>query len=401
MGSLKKIPRVLIIGAGLGGLTLAQCLRKKGIPYQIFDRDEDITQRSGWAIGIHSILESLKPAFCSDMPPLATADHLSPLNLEPQIVFYRGESRIAVQNSPETPCMRLNRFKFREWLATKIPVQWGKKIVRVEEEKDQVTVHFGDGTSASGEILIGADGLNSVVREHVLGRPNRDVLNLNPLAIIWGETTLSGAAMERQLSLGHSAYALAPAGNRIFVGLNKVNEDLSGDYYWYFSYEDDKVGDEDHWLMTATKEAKYEYVRKVTDTLEPKFREIFERTSADHITPGPWLSRDAVIPSFPVKRTVLLGDAAHAMTPFRGEGGMHALRDAMSLSDVFDDIDWIYSQEKLDAYQSEALERGSKAVVLSRNAWAAGANPNFKPMAWGHEATPSPVEKVLLVAYRS
>lgn len=47
-------PHVLIIGAGLGGLTLAQCLRKQNVPFEIFDRDTDVVSRQGWAIGLHT-----------------------------------------------------------------------------------------------------------------------------------------------------------------------------------------------------------------------------------------------------------------------------------------------------------------------------------------------------------
>lgn len=69
---------------------------------------------------------------------------------------------MTVENTPETPCLRLNRLLFRRWLATHIPIQWGKRLRRVEEEGNRITVHFEDGTSASGDILVGADGVNSV-----------------------------------------------------------------------------------------------------------------------------------------------------------------------------------------------------------------------------------------------
>lgn len=55
----KKSPHVLIVGAGLGGLLLAQCLRKQGITFEIFERDASDDARSqGWAIGIHSYVSS-------------------------------------------------------------------------------------------------------------------------------------------------------------------------------------------------------------------------------------------------------------------------------------------------------------------------------------------------------
>lgn len=97
------------------------------------------------------------------MPPLReSADHLLPLKLEPQICFYGHGKKMAVQNTPQEPFLRLHRLRFRKWLATEIPIQWGKRLRRVEEQDKRVTVHFENGTSASGDLLIGADGVNSV-----------------------------------------------------------------------------------------------------------------------------------------------------------------------------------------------------------------------------------------------
>lgn len=76
--------------------------------------------------------------------------------------FYgRGGQVVGVQNTPKTPCLRLNRLLFRKWLATNIPIQFGKKLRSVEEGERGVTVYFEDGTSASGDMLVGADGVNS------------------------------------------------------------------------------------------------------------------------------------------------------------------------------------------------------------------------------------------------
>lgn len=57
--SAMSTPHVLIVGAGIGGLTLAQALRKENISFEIFDRDEgEHSRRQGWAIGIHSYVAS-------------------------------------------------------------------------------------------------------------------------------------------------------------------------------------------------------------------------------------------------------------------------------------------------------------------------------------------------------
>ncbi|KAI0154586.1 FAD/NAD(P)-binding domain-containing protein [Xylariaceae sp. FL1272] len=405
MASDPTKPRVLIAGAGIGGLALAQCLRKQGIPFQVFDRDHNLDERHGWAIGVHSILDDIAASFCDDMPSIKAADHLAPLKLEAQIALYYRNQRLAVTNTPETPCMRLNRLQMRGWLATHTDVQWSKRLVKIDESEKEITLHFEDGTTASGDILVGADGLNSVVREHLLGRPNQEMLHLNKLASIWGETTVSGDLLERQLSLGHSAYVSTSMdyAYSFFVGLKKVNEDFSADYYWYIAWPDETVGQPGHWSNTATKADKHKRLHEILDRIDPKLRELFERTPVDGILPGVWLSRDGQVPPFPVQNTVLLGDAAHPMTPFRGEGGMHAIRDALNLSRAFEQFkadEPAKNRSLLESYQEESLQRGGQAVLLSRNAWKNNTHAGAKIIAWGHEAKPAAEEAVQLSTIR-
>lgn len=69
--------------------------------------------------------------------------------------------RLGVTGGPDTFVLRASRLRLRRWLATKIPVTYGKQATEVVEAENSVTVHFHDGTTASGDILIGADGINS------------------------------------------------------------------------------------------------------------------------------------------------------------------------------------------------------------------------------------------------
>ena len=68
------------------------------------------------------------------------------------------------QDSPETPFIRAERYRLRNWLSTNIPIQWGKRLQRFEHDDHGVTIHFEDGTSSKGDILVGADGIKSVGR---------------------------------------------------------------------------------------------------------------------------------------------------------------------------------------------------------------------------------------------
>ncbi len=62
------------------------------------------------------------------------------------------------------PIVRAERRRLRDWLATNIPVQWGRRVTRIEQDNDGISVYFKDGASAKGDILVGADGVNSVGR---------------------------------------------------------------------------------------------------------------------------------------------------------------------------------------------------------------------------------------------
>ncbi|KAK7177575.1 FAD binding domain protein [Paraphaeosphaeria sporulosa] len=323
---------ILIIGAGLGGLTLAQPLRKQGISYEVFERDEDQNGRfQGWAIALHNIVEEFLSALPPDMPGLReSTNHLAPLDLRHQFAYYYGgrEGCFGLEDSPDQPFIRAERSRLRKWLLTNIPVQWSKSLTDIEQDDEGVTVRFKDGSSARGDIVVGADGVHSP-----------------------SELDLTGDAFKRQLELGHCAYNLInpELGFIGFVGVHYVFPDgQGGRLYWMFMQPDTadiEITDATHWLQTRSEE-------------EP------------HI----W--RDLELESLPTGRVALLGDAAHAMTPSRGEGAFQAFIDAMKLSrmlaelrteDKFKDINAV--KAGVAEYHDEMLQRGTAAVRRSRSSY--------------------------------
>ncbi|OTB03185.1 hypothetical protein M426DRAFT_321977 [Hypoxylon sp. CI-4A] len=409
MATTTTKPCVLIVGAGICGLTLAQCLRKQNIPFEVFEREAGPDSRpAGWAIGIHTIIGDLITSIPEDMPPFKeSVHHLSPLNLNSQFSYYLDGPRQVVQDTPETPVVRANRFRFREWLSTRIPIQWGKRVAQVEELENGVLARFDDGTTATGDILVGADGINSIVRENLLKRPNRDILRTVPAATITGEIVLSGEAFERQLSLGHSSYIKSGPelpGHFLFVGLSYVNPDAnSGLYYWVLISEDDGINKEDHWLHSASQVEKLEDVKRKTSMLDPRFTEVITATPASGIQKQTRIFRDAEIDNLPVGRVTLVGDAAHPMTPFRGEGGVHGMRDALNLSKALSQLKSTNTEEiksRLGPYQKEILERGVAATRASRAAQRTNTGREGRLFGWGQPAVLAPEEKVSLDACR-
>lgn len=401
-------PHVLIVGAGLGGLLLAQGLRKRGIDFEIFERDAHADARQqGWALGVHSILDEIRAGVPDDLSPIELAvNHLQPLKLPSQFACYVNGLRLAVTGSEDTPVLRANRNRLRRWLATNIPITYDKQAMKIEEAADGVTVHFQDGTKASGDFLVGADGINSYVREYLISRPNKETLQTNAFAVIVGETTLTGVEFERQLSLSHSAY-LGVSDSKtlsIFVGLDKVSEDgKTGYYYWYLMIPDEHTGDSDHWTRHATKTERLNKAFEYGKQLDDRFTEIIKLTPEEGMRADLFSFRDAEILEHEVKcgsgRVTMLGDAAHPMAPFRGEGGVHAMRDALELAEAIDKVGdgkGATAAEVIGSYQSDMMRRGLEAVRKSRGQVREDRKPDEPWTMWGYPARPTPEEAVKL-----
>ncbi|KAL8330547.1 hypothetical protein RB593_001523 [Gaeumannomyces tritici] len=406
-------PHVLIAGAGIGGLALAQMLRRRDIPFSIFERGDD-GHTQGWAIAVHGIVQELVASFPDDLPPLAeSVNNLRALgNVPAEFVLYpAGDGAAGLRfgdDGSNTRLVRANRALLRKYLSTNIAIQYGKKAVAAAQEGDRVTVRFEDGTSAEGDILVGADGVHSAsewlpsllffffkspsyprqdpdphpfarpVRRSILPGPDR--LETLPFACIMGEVPLSGEAMRRQMALGRSAYILRPpypgGKGQFFVGTNIVRDGGDcADFYWMmlFAQEEGDTDPDDlarHWHATSSRADLLERAVAESRLMDPALSEVVRQTPAEGIVKPPLVLRALHLPGLPVGRMTLLGDATHTMPPFRGEGGVNALVDALRLGEAIGkiaagDVDVATAMEE---YQAEMLERGNRAVTMSVDA---------------------------------
>lgn len=319
-------PHVLIVGAGLSGLTLAQVLRKNGVSYEIFERDKSAEARSqGWAIALHGpVLADLEEHMPDDIGPIECTNHLAPLHhLPAQFVFYHAKKpdmRIGVEDDDKGRIVRANRQRLRDWLRTHISVQYDRRAVEVVED-EKVTVHFENGTSATGDILVGAEGSRSAIRKHLLR--GQDVMRPLPIGSLVGEVELTGDDFARQLELAHSAYVVLDDGPAsLFAALNKVSSDGKMGYWYFILHWVDaaaaKATDENpYWTVNASREQLAAFVREKVKDYPAHLRVLVDKTPVERykrpgiVLQGVELSADQLPPG----RVMLIGDAAHSMTP--------------------------------------------------------------------------------------
>ncbi|KAI9704556.1 MAG: hypothetical protein M1820_005469 [Bogoriella megaspora] len=382
MSFLEHLP-ILIAGAGIGGLSLAQALKKEGIPFKIYERDKGLEARSaGWGITIHWAMSSLERC----LPPNLFKD-LDSIQVDPQqglkdtgrFLFLDLETAEPRYVIPPSFRRRVSRLKLRKLLTTKIDVNWAKSIAGFKSTDNGVLISFTDGTEAEGSMLVAADGSGSNIRqlliEHDLGRLKR--LPVNHLAVTRRLT-------EKQVSPLRDIDPLLFQGSHPDTGYYMWYSTLStpdangscdtdSPYYeaqlnmsWLVKGTEDDVpptNAERLGKMKAMATAGTGFERALREAVNdiPEGTEVVDIKLADWPTVQ-WRGFDG--------RITLLGDAAHAMTMYRGEAANHAFTDAAKLKEQLKL--WHRGkktrQEALADYELEMIERGHHAVLLSRQA---------------------------------
>ncbi|KAF7968135.1 hypothetical protein HWV62_31754 [Athelia sp. TMB] len=369
-------PKIIIIGAGLGGLALAQSLRSHGLEFEIYERDEGKYSRNqGWALSLHWIIPFLRKIAPKGTPDLRTVS-VSVGQPEPDGTgMYDAYSKKALSfgvASNWQEFIRANRAKLRDYLATSIEIKWGKRFTGYDIGSDgRVSASFEDGSVATGDILVGADGLRSTVR-HILYKSNPPPLNVVPVGVIAGNVTLNREQTERQAVLGRSFYVVIAKKLRFFVGLRSYSDDgFQGDFYWLFFFPDEAAREPSFWINNASPERLLEFVNTQSADFHPDLKAIIGQTKPEDMS-KPFVMHDCVPEVYPPGPITLIGDASHPMTPFRGEGANNAMQDAIELGEklaaAVEKSLPIDINDCLRAYEKEMIPRAKKSVIESRAA---------------------------------
>jgi salicylate hydroxylase len=342
----QQTPDVMIIGGGIGGLCLAQGLRGAGIPVAVYERTQ---ARTDWLQGYRIHIDPHGSRALHDcLPPAVWQQFLDSVSVNDggfgfatehldDLLRFAG-AEILPEAGPADTHYGASRISLREVLLTDLDdvVRLGKTFQRYEIGADRrVIAHFSDGTSATADILIGADGANSRVRQQLL--PHAERIDTGVLAVA-GKHRLDGAGLPRVLC--EDANIVIPAASGfLFTAVwqpdrkNIVDNAAPPGFlldnataYTFWAYADATS------RFPANTEALngadlQEMVLDRTTGWAPALRELIG--GSDPATANALRVRSSTpVDPWQTGRVTLLGDAIHNMTPMAGIGANTALRDA-------------------------------------------------------------------------
>jgi 2-polyprenyl-6-methoxyphenol hydroxylase-like FAD-dependent oxidoreductase len=380
---------VLVIGAGLGGLCLAQGLRQAGVDVAVYERDEGlVVRKQGHRVhldsrGEQALRECLQPRLYDLF--LATRGQPSRGVALFRVVegqLQEGGTRPFPESGNDefvTVGSAVDRLTLRQILLAGLDdvVHFNKAFVRYEQQEDgRVCACFTDGTKAIGNVLVAADGVGSRVRQQFL--PHAQVLDTG-IRWLGGKTLLTEEITRLLPASMHEWFAMVfgPYPTVMFGGLwFRTPPNQAAAQFWpglRFQHPEDfvtwglighqeqfPIPDEDVQAMDSPdlQHLAVELTNDWYPELSPLIKladpeESFFLTLRQAVPLEPWQT----------STITLLGDAIHVM-PANGSGANSALRDASQLarSLIVVACQGIPLRQALHAYESEMLRAGFGVV---------------------------------------
>ncbi|MFE7933306.1 FAD-dependent oxidoreductase [Streptomyces sp. NPDC057456] len=315
--------RLLVVGGGIAGTAAALALAKAGQEVAVYEAHPDSAEDIGAFLTLAS--NGLRALAQLDATPAVTAIGF-PLTSMRLLDAAGGEVARAPLGEADDPrlryrCLRrgeLNAALQAEAARRGIGVVHGARLASVESGPEGVTAHFTDGSTATGDLLLGADGLNSAVRRATAPAAQPRYAGQR---VFYGYTTLAPAAGEDE-----AACITMIRGSGAAFG-HTTSPD--GETYWFARVSAD--------APLAADEIAHATPTQWRDLLVPLLRA--DATPAADIvaaTTAPVLVTNATeMPAgtpWRSGRTLLIGDAAHAASPATGQGASMALEDAVILA---------------------------------------------------------------------
>ena len=330
-----------IVGAGIGGLTTAIALEQKGFKTRIFEQAENIKPIGAGIILANNAMQvyeklGLRKVIEENGNPISSLN-ITKANLKPlsKMDLSYFEKKFKVKN------IAIHRGVLQQILIDKLSsstLYLNHRLNKVLENENGHCLEFQNGEKTQSATLLGADGLNSIVRQDLF--PNNNIRNANQ--ICWRGITEYDLPQKYQNEL-NEAWGKSERFGFVQIAKNKV--------YWY--------------ALKSFKKNKEEFnVNKIEDyfyTYDSVIKDIISSTKKEQINTAE-ISDLKPTNNWYKENVCLIGDAAHATTPNMGQGACQAIEDAYILSECLNKYD---TNKAFEKFQKLRLPKAHQVVKAS------------------------------------
>lgn len=360
--------KALIIGGGIGGLATALMLNVRGIDSEVFEQSSEVRELG---VGINMLPHAIK-----ELAELGLLEELNRVAIQTSELTYANRFGQTIWQEPrglaagyDYPQYSIHRGKLQKVLYDAAVEQIGDvrtnhRFTRFEQVSDGVTAYFdidGEEVSASGDLLIGADGINSTLRSIFFpdeGPPLWD-----------GVVQWRGAVIKQPWKTGREMMVAGPRNCKfIYYPISNYVADSGKQLVnWTVTVKMAEFGAEMQnsadWTRIGDRGLLLKYVREAGFQLgEIDPTPIIKAT--DQILEYPRCDRDP-LPYWSKGRVTLLGDAAHAMYPVGSNGASQAILDARVVADCLSQTSSVLNA--IAAYEDERRPPTTEIIHQNRS----------------------------------
>ncbi|MGW2858513.1 FAD-dependent oxidoreductase [Streptomyces sp. NPDC001205] len=361
MNAGTRVRGALVIGGGIAGPVAAMALRRAGIEADVYEAYD--SRSDGVGAGM-----SIAPNGIAALDAIGAGDVVRSVGAPVHAIVVHSWNGRQLAEFGTPAGAQPSQFVWRPELYASlydeaarrgVRIHHGKQLVGAEESDDSITAHFVDGTSATADILVGADGIRSTTRTLIdPAAPGPTYAGLIGIGAGVKDTGLpsSGGKM-------HMTY-----GRRVFFGY-QIFDDSSGG--WFVNLPSPEPLSAARAAEVGAEKWLSELSALVADDRTPA-KELLARTDpAELALTGP-VEAMLKVPHWSRGRMVLIGDAAHAASPSSGQGASLAVESAVQLARCVRDLPYGPAFAAYEELRRPRVERIIAETARINNDKAAG-----------------------------
>ncbi|RUR71231.1 6-hydroxynicotinate 3-monooxygenase [Variovorax guangxiensis] len=351
--------RIAVIGAGLGGAAAAALLLKAGFNVRVYEQAPSFSRLGA---GIH-----VGPNVMKIMRRIGIEDAMNREGSHPDYWYSRhwqtgdvmakiplGDHAIKEYGASY---LTVHRGDFHALLMEALPssaVSFGKQLTKVDDRGDVVRLEFADGSTEEADLVVGADGVNSCIREALLGvEPPKYAGYLAHRAVFPTPPVKPG-----MLPFDACVKWWSEDQHMMTYFVTSKQDEI----YYVTGVPANQWNLNDRWLPSSKDE-----MRELYKGWHPTVQALIENTK--EVTKWSLLERDP-LPLWSQGRLVLLGDACHPMKPHMAQGAAMAIEDAAMLVRCLEEVGVSDHRLAFELYEANRAERASKVQRISHdNTW--------------------------------